>query len=97
MTDAGPSAEYRAFFSYAHAADGAPTPQLRAGLQRFAKPWWRRELAEARDAVPKARPRTVMMPMTVDRMRFMVPPGSEAGLRVSGRCLGDCARLLTFG
>jgi len=42
MTDAQPSAEYDGFISYAHAADGALAPQLQAGLQRFAKPWWRR-------------------------------------------------------
>jgi WD40 repeat protein len=42
MAGAGPSAEYDGFISYAHAADGALAPQLQAGLQRFAKPWWRR-------------------------------------------------------
>ncbi len=30
------------FISYSHAADGLLAPRLQAGLQRFAKPWWRR-------------------------------------------------------
>ena len=33
---------YDAFISYSHAADGKLAPALQAGLQRFAKPWWRR-------------------------------------------------------
>ncbi len=33
---------YDAFMSYSHAADGLLAPRLQAGLQRFAKPWWRR-------------------------------------------------------
>jgi WD40 repeat protein len=33
---------YDAFISYSHAADGRLAPQLQSGLQRFAKPWWRR-------------------------------------------------------
>ena len=34
--------EYDGFISYSHAADGRLAPRLQAGLQRFAKPWWRR-------------------------------------------------------
>lgn len=30
------------FISYSHAADGLLAPRLQAGLQRFAKPWWKR-------------------------------------------------------
>lgn len=33
---------YNAFISYSHAADGLLAPRLQAGLQRFAKPWWKR-------------------------------------------------------
>ncbi len=33
---------FDAFMSYSHAADGRLAPQVQAGLQRFAKPWWRR-------------------------------------------------------
>jgi hypothetical protein len=33
---------FDAFISYSHAADGRLAPQLQSGLQRFAKPWWRR-------------------------------------------------------
>ena len=33
---------YDAFISYSHAADGLLAPRLQAGLQRFAKPWWKR-------------------------------------------------------
>ena len=33
---------YDAFVSYSHAADDLLAPRLQAGLQRFAKPWWRR-------------------------------------------------------
>jgi WD40 repeat protein len=33
---------YDAFVSYSHAGDGRLAPRLQAGLQRFAKPWWRR-------------------------------------------------------
>ncbi len=33
---------YDAFVSYSHAGDGALAPRLQDGLQRFAKPWWRR-------------------------------------------------------
>jgi WD40 repeat protein len=33
---------YDAFISYSHAADGLLAPRLQEGLQRFAKPWWRR-------------------------------------------------------
>ncbi len=34
--------EYDGFISYSHAADGLLAPRLQAGLQRFAKPWWKR-------------------------------------------------------
>ncbi|CAN5813356.1 hypothetical protein BH23ACT4_BH23ACT4_04250 [soil metagenome] len=30
------------FISYSHAADGLLAPRLQSGLQRFAKPWWKR-------------------------------------------------------
>ncbi len=33
---------FDAFISYSHAADGRLAPQVQVGLQRFAKPWWRR-------------------------------------------------------
>src|SRR5215203_1858960 len=33
---------YDAFISYSHAADGKLAPALQNGLQRFAKPWYRR-------------------------------------------------------
>src|SRR5438045_3567716 len=33
---------FDAFISYSHAADGLLAPRLQDGLQRFAKPWWRR-------------------------------------------------------
>ncbi len=33
---------YDGFISYSHAADDLLAPRLQAGLQRFAKPWWRR-------------------------------------------------------
>ncbi len=33
---------YDGFISYSHASDGMLAPRLQAGLQRFAKPWWRR-------------------------------------------------------
>ena len=35
-------ATYDAFVSYSHAADDLLAPRLQAGLQRFAKPWWKR-------------------------------------------------------
>ena len=35
-------ATYDGFISYSHAADGLLAPRLQAGLQRFAKPWWKR-------------------------------------------------------
>ena len=38
----GQSYKYDAFVSYSHAADDLLAPRLQAGLQRFAKPWWRR-------------------------------------------------------
>lgn len=34
--------QYDGFISYSHAADGLLAPRLSSGLQRFAKPWWRR-------------------------------------------------------
>ena len=33
---------YDGFISYSHATDGLLAPRLQAGLQRFAKPWWKR-------------------------------------------------------
>ena len=33
---------YDAFISYSHAADGNLAPAVQAGLERFAKSWWRR-------------------------------------------------------
>ena len=33
---------YDGFMSYSHAADDLLAPRLQAGLQRFAKPWWKR-------------------------------------------------------
>ena len=33
---------YDGFISYSHAGDGLLAPRLQAGLQRFAKPWWKR-------------------------------------------------------
>ena len=33
---------YDGFVSYSHAADDLLAPRLQAGLQRFAKPWWKR-------------------------------------------------------
>ena len=36
------SPSYDGFISYSHAADGLLAPRLQAGLQRFAKPWWKR-------------------------------------------------------
>ena len=36
------STKYDAFISYSHAADGLLAPRLQAGLQKFAKPWWKR-------------------------------------------------------
>jgi hypothetical protein len=33
---------YDGFMSYSHAADGLLAPRLQSGLQRFAKPWWKR-------------------------------------------------------
>lgn len=33
---------YDAFISYSHAADDLLAPRLQSGLQRFAKPWWKR-------------------------------------------------------
>ncbi len=41
MADAG-SGSYDGFLSYSHAADDLLAPRLQAGLQRFAKPWWKR-------------------------------------------------------
>jgi len=36
------STAYDGFISYSHAADDLLAPRLQAGLQRFAKPWWKR-------------------------------------------------------
>ena len=33
---------YDAFITYSHTADDLLAPRLQAGLQRFAKPWWKR-------------------------------------------------------
>ena len=33
---------YDGFISYSRAAGGLLAPRLQAGLQRFAKPWWKR-------------------------------------------------------
>ncbi len=41
MAETGPTS-YDGFLSYSHAADDLLAPRLQAGLQRFAKPWWRR-------------------------------------------------------
>jgi WD40 repeat protein len=41
MTDTGPGS-YDGFLSYSHAADDLLAPRLQSGLQRFAKPWWKR-------------------------------------------------------
>ena len=43
-TEEQPAAEavYDGFISYSHAADDLLAPRLQAGLQRFAKPWWKR-------------------------------------------------------
>jgi hypothetical protein len=35
---------YDGFISYSHAADDLLAPRLQAGLQRFAKPWWKRRV-----------------------------------------------------
>ena len=37
-----PSSTYDGFISYSHAADDLLAPRLQAGLQKFAKPWWKR-------------------------------------------------------
>ena len=37
-----PTYRYKAFISYSHAADGKLAPALQSGLERFAKPWYRR-------------------------------------------------------
>ena len=36
------SSSYDGFLSYSHAADDLLAPRLQSGLQRFAKPWWKR-------------------------------------------------------
>ncbi len=41
-SDPGTGPVYDGFISYSHAADDLLAPRLQAGLQRFAKPWWRR-------------------------------------------------------
>ena len=40
--DPGTGPVYDGFMSYSHAADDLLAPRLQAGLQRFAKPWWKR-------------------------------------------------------
>ncbi len=40
--NAGP--QYHAFVSYSRAADGRLAPVLQSALQRFAKPWYRRQI-----------------------------------------------------
>ena len=40
--DPKPGLVYDGFMSYSHAADDLVAPRLQAGLQRFAKPWWKR-------------------------------------------------------
>ena len=40
--DASGGLVYDGFISYSHAADDLLAPRLQVGLQRFAKPWWRR-------------------------------------------------------
>lgn len=37
-----PPTAYDGFISYSHAADDLLAPRLQAGLQKFAKPWWKR-------------------------------------------------------
>jgi WD40 repeat protein len=39
-----PNANYDAFVSYSHAADGQLAPALQAGLQSLGKPWYRRRV-----------------------------------------------------
>ncbi len=39
---AASSVLYDGFISYSHSADDLLAPRLQAGLQRFAKPWWKR-------------------------------------------------------
>jgi WD40 repeat protein len=39
---AAETARYKAFISYSHAVDGTLAPALQTGLERFAKPWYRR-------------------------------------------------------
>jgi WD40 repeat protein len=41
MTAHSAAPRYKAFVSYSHAADGKLAPALQAGLERFAKPWYR--------------------------------------------------------
>ena len=43
MTPVAPpgARRYKAFISYSHAVDGKLAPALQAGLERFAKPWYR--------------------------------------------------------
>jgi WD40 repeat protein len=41
-SDPGTGLVYDGFISYSHAADDLLAPRLQAGLQRFAKPWWKR-------------------------------------------------------
>jgi hypothetical protein len=39
--DPAPAAGYDAFISYSQQHDGVTGPALQAGLERFAKPWYR--------------------------------------------------------
>jgi WD40 repeat protein len=41
-SDAPSANAYDGFISYSHAADDLLAPRLQTGLQRFAKPWWKR-------------------------------------------------------
>ena len=41
-SDPGTGLVYDGFISYSHAADDLLAPRLQSGLQRFAKPWWKR-------------------------------------------------------
>lgn len=37
-------AGYDAFISYSHAGDGQLAPRLQSGLERYARPWWKRRI-----------------------------------------------------
>lgn len=36
--------QYDAFISYSHAGDGQLAPRLQSGLERYARPWWKRRV-----------------------------------------------------